>query len=127
MTLKVSDIGEVDLIESIKKMIDEDDGKPESLLHGIGDDTAVFNPEPGYQILVTCDSMVEGYHYLKEYITPYEIGRRAMVMNISDIGAMGGKALYALVSLGFASSTPVNDIEEMESMLARITNKEGLN
>ena len=113
MGLKVSDIGEFELIERIQKIIDKGARKPGSLILGIGDDTAVFHPDPGCEILVTCDSMVEGRHYLKDYITPFELGRRAMVMNISDIGAMGGKALYALVTLGLNLFTPVSYIEEI--------------
>ena len=113
MEIKVSDIGEFELIERIHKLIDKGGHESGLLIHGIGDDTAVFSPEPGYEILVTCDSMVEGRHYLREHMTPFEIGRRAMVMNISDIGAMGGKPLYALVTLGLNSSESVNDIEEI--------------
>ncbi|MBN1907261.1 MAG: thiamine-phosphate kinase [Deltaproteobacteria bacterium] len=111
MTLKVSDTGEFELIDSIRRIIDGAGHKPGLLIHGIGDDAAVFTPEPGYEMVVTCDSMVEGRHYLKEHITPMEIGRRAMVMNISDIGAMGGIPLYALVTLGLTSSETVEEIE----------------
>ena len=114
MDLKVSDIGEFELIERIKRIINDAGQSTNLLVHGIGDDAAVFRPpEPGYEMLATCDTMVEGYHYLKEHITPFETGRRAMVMNISDIGAMGGEPLYALVTLGLASSESVNDIEEI--------------
>ena len=114
MGQKVSDIGEFALIERIQKIVNGKGADPGLLIHGIGDDTAVFKPPgPGYEMLVTCDTMVEGRHYLKDYITPFEIGRRAMVMNISDIGAMGGEPLYALVTLGLTSSEPVNDIEEI--------------
>ncbi len=112
MTLKVSDIGEFGLIERIHKIVEKAGNDSGMLVHGIGDDTAVFRaPEAGYEMLVTCDTMVEGRHYLKEYFTPREIGRRAMVMNISDIGAMGGTPLYALVTLGLTSSEPVDEIE----------------
>ena len=113
MVPKVSDIGEFGLIERIQKIIKESGSKPGLLMHGIGDDTAVFSPEPGYEILVTCDSMVEGHHYLREHMTPFEIGKRAMAMNISDIGAMGGKPLYALVTLGLTSFELVDNIEEI--------------
>ena len=114
MALKVSDIGEFALIERIHKIIKKSGQSSGLLVHGIGDDTAVFKPpEPGFEMLVTCDTMAEGHHYLKEHITPMEIGRRAMVMNISDIGAMGGKPLYALVTLGLGLSDSVDDIEEI--------------
>lgn len=113
MTLKVSDIGEFELIDRIRKIINSSGHKPGLLIHGIGDDAAVFSPEPGYEMVVTCDSMVEGRHYLKDHMTPMEIGRRAMVMNISDIGAMGGIPLYALVTLGLTSSETVEEIEDI--------------
>jgi thiamine-monophosphate kinase len=57
--------------------------------------------------------MVEGRHYLPDHITPLALGRRAMVLNISDIGAMGGLPLYALVSLGLKADTLVKDVEAM--------------
>jgi thiamine-monophosphate kinase len=55
--------------------------------------------------------MVEGRHYLPEHITPLDVGRRAMALNVSDVGAMGGRPLYALVSLGLKSETLVADVE----------------
>jgi thiamine-monophosphate kinase len=36
-----------------------------------------------------------------------------MMLNISDIGAMGGQPLYALISLGLKNETPVQDIENL--------------
>ncbi len=68
---------------------------------------------PGYELLVTCDCMVEGRHYLPGNISPFDLGRRAMTLNISDIGAMGGRPLYALISLGLKAEIFVRDVEEM--------------
>ncbi len=47
------------------------------------------------------------------HIAPVDLGRRSMMLNISDIGAMGGHPLYALISLGLKNETPVSDIEDM--------------
>ena len=100
MLEKVSDIGEFGLIRRINDLVNRDGLGSERLSLGIGDDTASFLPRPGYELLVTCDSMVEGRHYLPQHISFMDLGRRAMTINISDIGAMGGTPLYALISLG---------------------------
>lgn len=113
MTQTVGDIGEFELIEHIERLIAGKGAKLADSTLGVGDDTASFRPRQGYDLLVTCDSMIEGRHYLSEYFTPFEIGKRAMVMNISDIGAMGGKPLYALISLGLHSKIPVTHVEDM--------------
>lgn len=112
MTQKISDISEFKLIGIIEEILKSPMSNARGLVLGTGDDTAIFTPEPGYEILVTCDSMIEGRYFLKDFMSPIDIGRRAMVMNISDIGAMGGTPVYALVSLGLDPSTPVKDVKE---------------
>ena len=109
----LADIGEFGLIERIHNLL-KDIGVPNpGVTLGIGDDTASLKPRPGYELLLTCDCLIEGRHYLPQYITPRDTGRRAMAVNISDIGAMGGQPLYALISLGLKSETLVSDVEEL--------------
>lgn len=110
---RVSDIGEFGLIRRISNLLNKEGVRSERVTLGIGDDTASFLPRSGYEVLVTCDCMVEGRHYLPGKISPYDLGRRAMTLNISDIGAMGGRPLYALVSLGLKPEISVRDVEEM--------------
>ncbi|MFH1480946.1 MAG: thiamine-phosphate kinase, partial [Pseudomonadota bacterium] len=111
MTQTLARIGEFGLIHRIREIIKREGIESPGVTLGIGDDTAAFLPRPGYELLVTCDAMVEGRHYLPRHITPFDLGRRAMTLNISDIGAMGGQPLYALVSLGLKGDTPVRDVE----------------
>lgn len=113
MPERVSDIGEFGLIRRISSLLNKEGIRSERVTVGIGDDTASFLPRSGYEVLVTCDCMVEGRHYLPGKISPYDLGRRAMTLNISDIGAMGGRPLYALVSLGLKAEIFVRDVEEM--------------
>jgi len=113
MPERVSDIGEFGLIRRISDLLNRDGIRSERVTIGIGDDTASFLPRPGYEVLVTCDCLVEGRHYLSRYISPLDLGRRAMTLNISDIGAMGGRPLYALISLGLKAEILVQDVEEM--------------
>jgi thiamine-monophosphate kinase len=113
MSETLSDIGEFGLIDRIQDLLQKEGLSPPDISIGIGDDTAAFRARAGYELLVTCDAMVEGRHYLPEHISPLDLGRRAMALNISDIGAMGGRPLYALVSLGLKAETPVTDVEDM--------------
>jgi thiamine-monophosphate kinase len=113
VTEHIADIGEFGLIRRISGLIERDGIRSERVTMGIGDDTAAFRPRPGYEVLVTCDAMVEGRHFLSGQIAPLDLGRRAMTVNISDIGAMGGRPLYALISLGLKAEMPVYDVEEM--------------
>ena len=107
----LSDIGEFGLIDRIDALLRREGAVLREGNLGIGDDCASFKPRPGHELLVTCDAIVEGRHYLPGFISPMELGQRAMALNISDIGAMGGVPRYALVSLGLRSDTPVKDVE----------------
>jgi thiamine-monophosphate kinase len=109
----IKDIGEFGLIRRIQRLLSKEGFMDPAVTLGLGDDSASFQPREGCEILVTCDSMVEGRHFLPGKMNPIEIGRRAMTMNISDIGAMGGEPRYALVSLGLKEDTPVLEIDEM--------------
>ncbi|MFC0274520.1 thiamine-phosphate kinase [Metabacillus herbersteinensis] len=78
--------------------------KPQSHIHreivtGIGDDAAVFSPEHEMNQVICVDTMVEEVHFLKNLSTPFEIGYKALAVNISDIAAMGGFPTYFLVSI----------------------------
>ena len=113
MSERLADIGEFGLIDRIDNLIRKEGVRSSRITLGLGDDTAAFLPHRGYEILITCDSLVENRHFLSEHITPFDLGCRAMTQNISDIGAMGGRPLYALVSLGLKRDTPVPWIEAL--------------
>lgn len=113
MSVTVADVGEFGLIDRLHRLLAKEGVVASEVTLGIGDDAASFHPHPGYELLITCDCMVEGRHYLPDYITPFELGRRAMAMNISDIGAMGGEPLYAVASLGLRAAMRVDDVEEI--------------
>ena len=112
MTKSAAELGEFGLIAMLQNRLASQRDNPAVRL-GIGDDCAVFAPPAGHELLITCDSLVEGRHYLPSLISSYDLGRRAMVQNISDIGAMGGLPLYALVSLGLKGDTQVSLVVEM--------------
>jgi thiamine-monophosphate kinase len=69
-----------------------------SVLVGVGDDCAVLRGE-GRHLLFKTDAVVEGVHF-KADAPPALIGRKALARALSDIAAMGGRPLAAVITLG---------------------------
>lgn len=69
-----------------------------SIILGIDDDAAILHPTQT-PTLVCTDMLMEGVHFLRESAAAAAIGHKALAVNLSDIAAMGGKALSAYVSL----------------------------
>jgi thiamine-monophosphate kinase len=88
-------------------------GESPELLVGIGDDAALLRPEPGWDLALTCDTQVCGRHFDPRWTTSRAIGRRAMVVNLSDLAAMGAEPRYALVSLGLPGTMEVEAVTEL--------------
>jgi thiamine-monophosphate kinase len=99
------------LIERIRKILPQANKK--DVILGIGDDTAVIQISPDKWLLATCDIQIEDIHFRLKHITPYQLGRRAIAVNLSDIASMGGKPTYALVSMGLPSNTGVEQFDEI--------------
>ena len=74
-----------------------------SLQLGIGDDCAVWNPS-GAPLLFTTDVLMEDVDFRIDETTPQLIGRKAMAVNLSDIAAMAGRPLAALVGVALPKS-----------------------
>lgn len=71
---------------------------------GPGDDAAVVTPPAG-DLVLTTDALVEGSHFHRTWLTPYELGRKAYTVNASDVAAMGGQPLWCLASLAVPATT----------------------
>src|SRR5205085_10331618 len=65
---------------------------------GPGDDTAVVRLAS--PCLVTTDMLLEGSCFRLAEAGPRRVGRKAMSVNLSDIAAMAGRPLAAVVSVG---------------------------
>ncbi|HWC40155.1 MAG TPA: thiamine-phosphate kinase [Acidimicrobiales bacterium] len=64
----------------------------------IGDDAAVV-PAPPESLLLTADLVVAGVHVDLHLVGIDDMGWKAMSANVSDIAAMAGRPLWALVSV----------------------------
>lgn len=66
---------------------------------GIGDDAALLPLDSRQELLVTTDLLVEGSHFQRDRHPARALGHKVVARGLSDIAAMGGKPLYALLSL----------------------------
>jgi len=109
---------EFKLIESIKEMVNRTQQIPDRIF-GIGDDCAVYKISDNRYGLFSTDISIENIHFDLSYTSLYNTGYRSMTANISDITAMGGKPVLALISIGIPAQFTTDMINELyEGILA---------
>ncbi len=78
----------------------------------VGDDAAVVG-----HTLYSMDAFFEGSHFRREWMSMAQIGRKAMLVNLSDAIAMNAHPKYALVTVCIPPEMTTAEIDElMESM-----------
>ena len=87
--------GEFDFIADIRDMFSK---MPKNGFEGIGDDCAVL-PIGEEALVFTSDMLNEGVHFLCDKSTACQIGYKSLMVNISDVAAMGAKPVATLLSL----------------------------
>ncbi|MGA1794717.1 MAG: thiamine-phosphate kinase [bacterium] len=122
--------GEAALLALIEKGLK---GVPESLSRtpirvpvGFGDDAALLAVEQGFQVLVTTDLLIEDVHFRKRYVSPEQLGYKALAVNMSDIAAMGGIPSRALIGLALPPSTPFSFVEGLYNGMIRTGREYGV-
>jgi thiamine-monophosphate kinase len=83
-----------------------------AIICGVGDDSAVLDPGGGRYLLVTTDMMVEAVHFSLDWCTPFQIGKKLMEANVSDIVSMAGAPRWAFISLSMPPDTQVEFMDE---------------
>jgi len=99
---------EFDLIRWIQRETPAD-GR---VLIGIGDDCALV-ANRGPSSLITTDMLVDRVHFDLREATPRQVGWKAMACSVSDIAAMGGRSLAAVVSCALPRGFSADDAHEL--------------
>ncbi|MDQ7083618.1 MAG: thiamine-phosphate kinase [Sulfurovum sp.] len=78
----------------------------------IGDDAAVIGNR-----LYSMDAFFEDVHFRRTWMSMAQIGKKAMLVNLSDAIAMNAKPLHALVSVSLPSDLTLADIDSLTQSL----------
>jgi thiamine-monophosphate kinase len=107
--MNLSELGEFGLIRRFAPHFALSTG---SGVIGIGDDCAVIPQENGDSLLVTTDLLVEDIHFLLRKISPFDLGKKSLAVNLSDIAAMGGIPTAAFLSIALPANIEVDWIDD---------------
>ena len=112
--MEIQELGEFGVIDLLTRMVVQQRGGPN---HGAdlsfkltvdnGDDTAAWQTGKATELFTT-DTVVEGVHFTRETTPWRDLGWKCISSNVSDIAAMGGLPMYALVTLGLPPETEVS-------------------
>lgn len=108
--------GEFQLLAKVRAAV-EAHGRGRGVITGIGDDCAVVRAGHGRRgrapsLLLTTDTMVEGVHFERAWLSPRDLGVRALRAAVSDVAAMGGRPNWILLSL----EIPAASLGEREAL-----------
>jgi len=109
MSKTFKEIGEFEFIDKINPGCLR---RPDRVIKAIGDDAAAFKVEAHKVMLLTTDLLIEQIHFVKEATSGFDLGHKALAVNLSDIAAMGGTALEAFISIGIPATSAIDFIED---------------
>ncbi len=130
--MKIRELGEFGVIGLLNDMVVRQRGGPDNatpfsfkLQVDTGDDTAAWRSGVATELFTT-DTVVEGVHFTRETTPWVDLGWKCIASNVSDIAAMGGLPLYALITLGLPPDTEIEDIQLLYQGMLEICNRYGV-
>ena len=97
-----------------------------SVVVGAGDDCAVLDcGQPGRYLLFKTDAVVEGVHFTSK-ATPEQIGHKALGRCLSDVAAMAGRPLAALVTAALPDHFSSDFVERIYTGINSLAQRHGV-
>jgi thiamine-monophosphate kinase len=107
----LADVGEHTLINALADIAR---ASSPALVIGSGDDAAVWSPEPGRDLAVSQDALVEGVDFHRSWVSPRRLGARALAVALSDLAGMGARPLWCAATLCAPARTNFEDVLEIQ-------------
>ncbi|MFQ5681766.1 MAG: thiamine-phosphate kinase [Candidatus Binatia bacterium] len=119
--MRLRQLGEFGLIEKIRKATPKGHG----VRLGIGDDAAwvTFRKQ---SLLITSDLLIEGIHFNLRWTSFYDLGHKALAVNLSDLAAMGGSPAYLTLSLGVPVDFSAKEMGEFYRGIGDLASESGV-
>lgn len=114
MTLKVSDIGEKELIKYI-------------ISHSstiTPDDTAITSFQ-NTNLISTCDMLIQSRHF-PDNMSYFEMGFKAVTVNVSDLAAMGAEPLGFLLAIALPKDLEISHFKQIIDGVTQACNYYGI-
>lgn len=92
---------------------------------GPGDDCAMLRVG-NRKLLITTDAVVESIHFERDWLTPRQLGRRSLLVNLSDIAAMGGRPTFCAVSVGVPGAYTAYDLTALHRGIQEVARETGV-
>src|SRR4249920_3929103 len=115
------ELGEDGLIQRIRAQFQNS-----GVVLGIGDDTAILDIPEGHSVLFCSDLLAEDTHFIRGLHPADSVGYKAVAVNVSDIGAMGGVPMHFVVSLAAPGDLELEWIDGFYSGMARACREFGV-
>jgi thiamine monophosphate kinase len=105
----LQEVGEAELLRRLTAIARRHGDDPR-LVVASGDDAAVWRPPGGAGIVLSQDAIVEGEDFLRDWIDPRAVGRRALAAALSDLAAMGARPALCMVTICAPGTSRVDDL-----------------
>ena len=101
----LAEVGEFGLLARLLPVL----ASGRDVLLGPGDDCAIVQAR-SRRLLLTVDALVEGVHFRRGWLTPRQLGRKAILVSVSDVAAMGGEPRWCVLNLAAPASMAAADL-----------------
>ena len=96
-------------------------GKSTGVIRGVGDDAAVIHAgRPGTSWIITTDMLLEEIDFRAQWITPAQLGHKALAVNLSDLAAMGATPRFYTVALALPGGISMEWIQSFYRGMSRL-------
>lgn len=104
------EVGESALVETIVALATQAAAGATDTVSVPGDDAARWTPPAGTEVAVSVDAAVEEVDFRRSWITPYQLGRRALAAALGDLAATGAVPAWCLVTVCAPGHTVAADL-----------------